>query len=150
MGIFTGSSFMNKASDTFSIGGSKVLKKSSEDLVTVIGAGVTLYEALKAYDALQENKINIRVIDLYSIKPLDQSTLNKAAKETKAVIVAEDHFEAGGIGEAVKSALSTSSTPIYSLAVKKMTKSGSPEQLLKYENIDSTAIVRKVKQILKK
>lgn len=139
-----------KKSEKFEIGGSKTLKKSPKDKITVVGAGVTLYEALKSYDELQKDKIDIRVIDLYSIKPIDAAALKKAAKDTKAIITVEDHFAQGGLGEAVKSALEAVSIPIYSLAVRKMTKSGEPEELLRYENINSTAITRKVKQILKK
>lgn len=139
-----------KPTDKFEIGGSKVLKRSSSDKVTVVGAGVTLYEALKAYEELKEKKINIRVVDLYSIKPIDRKTLLRAAKETKAIIVVEDHFEAGGIGEAVRSSLAGVSLPIYSLAVRKMTKSGEPFELLKYENISANAIVREVIKIIKK
>lgn len=139
-----------KSSEKFELGGSKTLKKSAKDKVTVVAAGVTLHEALKAHEILQQENISIRVIDLYSIKPIDRATLKKAAKETKAIVTVEDHFEAGGIGEAVRSALEPMPTPVYSLAVRKMTKSGEPDQLLKYENIDSSAIVRQVKSILKK
>lgn len=139
-----------KHSEKFEIGGSKVLRRSSQDAITVVAAGVTLYEALKAYDELQKDRITIRVIDLYCIKPIDKATLHKAAKDTKAIITVEDHFAEGGIGEAVHSALEPLPTPVYSLAVKKMTKSGEPQQLLEYENISAKAIIRKVKSILKK
>jgi transketolase len=133
----------------FNIGGSKVLKSSKEDQVTVIGAGVTLHEALKAYEKLQKEKIKIRVIDLYSVKPLDIETLSIAASETKAIIVVEDHFEVGGMGEAVMNALSGMSIPIHSLAVRKMPRSGKPEELLEYEDISAKGIIAKVKDILK-
>lgn len=139
-----------KVSESFKIGGSKVLRKSNKDAFTLVSAGVTLYEALKAYDELKKISINVRVIDLYSIKPIDVATLKAAAKQTKTIITIEDHFAEGGIGEAVRSALEPLPTPVYSLAVRKMTKSGTPEQLLRYENINSDAIVRKVKSILKK
>lgn len=139
-----------KASESFKIGGSKVLRKSNKDAFTLVSAGVTLYEALKAYDELKKISINVRVIDLYSIKPIDVATLKAAAKQTKTIITIEDHFAEGGIGEAVRSALEPLPTPVHSLAVRKMTKSGTPEQLLRYENINSDAIVRKVKSILKK
>jgi transketolase len=88
-------------SETFPIGGSKTLKESNDDVVTVIGAGITLHEALKAYEHLQGEGINIRVIDLYSIKPLDVEAIQKASSETKALIVVEDHYQEGGIYEAV-------------------------------------------------
>ena len=134
--------------EQFVIGGCKVLKQSGQDAVTVIAAGITLYEALKAHATLKKQGITIRVIDLYSLKPLDQTTLEKAAQETKAIITVEDHFQAGGLGEAVAAALSTQPTPIYSLAVTKLPKSGTSEELLAYEAIDAAAIVTKVKEIV--
>lgn len=134
--------------EKFKIGGSKVLKTSNQDQVTVIGAGVTLYEALAAYEVLRKDNIFIRVIDLYSIKPLDMNTLIKASKETEAIITVEDHFEAGGIGEAVLSALSDQKIKVYSLAVRKIPKSGKPQELLEYEDISSKAIIRKVREII--
>lgn len=134
--------------ETFPIGGSKTVKSSQKDVVTVIGAGVTLYEALHAYKKLQQEHIAIRVIDLYSIKPLDVKTLKKAAAETKAIITVEDHYEAGGIGEAVKGALSESGTKVYSLFVAKMPRSGKPQELLDFEEISADAIYKKVKSII--
>ena len=138
--------------EDFPIGGSKVLKESAEDVVTVVGAGVTLFEALKAYEELEKEGIKIRIIDLYSVKPLDVATLETVVKETKAIIVVEDHYEAGGIGEAVAGALGErgkgKDATVISLAVRKMPRSGKPEELLKYEEIDAAAIVRKVKEIL--
>ncbi len=136
--------------EEFKIGGSKTIKSSSSDQVTVIGAGITLHEALKAYEELQKERINIRVIDLYSIKPLDIDTLQKAAKETKIIITVEDHFAEGGIGEAVAGALCTYSVHhmLKSLAVKKMPKSGKPAELLGYEEIDIKAIIKKVRELI--
>lgn len=134
--------------EDFVIGGSKVLRRSDKDIVTVIAAGVTLHEALAAYDELQREQIPIRVIDLYSIKPVDEGTLHEAAKATKALLTVEDHFLEGGIGEAVRSALAEHATPVYSLAVKKMPKSGKPEELLDYEEISKKAIIRKVKELI--
>lgn len=137
------------AKEEFPIGGSKTVKSSKSDAITVIGAGITLHETLKAYEELKQAGINIRVIDLYSVKPLDVKTLKKAARETKAIVTVEDHYEAGGIGEAVKAALAEESTPIYSLAVKKMPRSGKPQELLDYEEISASAIVKKVKSLIK-
>ncbi len=133
--------------EKFPIGGSKVLRQSPKDKVTVIGAGITLHEALKAYDILKAKGIAVRVIDLYSIKPLDIRTLQKAAKETKAIITVEDHHIGGGIGEAVATALT--GYKVYPLAVTKMPRSGKPDELLEYEGISASAIVKKVKQIEK-
>ncbi len=120
------------------IGGSKVLKASDKDLFTVVGAGITLHEALKAYEELKGQGIHIRVIDLYSIKPLDLVTLRKALSDTKAIITVEDHYPAGGIGEAVKSEIG--SDRVYSLACRKSPKSGTPEELLDYEEISAKHI----------
>ncbi len=136
--------------EMFPIGGSKTLQSSKNDVVTVVGAGITLHEALKAYEELKKENILIRVIDLYSIKPLDIKTLVKAGKETKAIVTVEDHFEEGGISEAVKAALVNENVYVYSLAVTKMPHSGKPQELLDYEEISSNAIVKKVKQLLKK
>lgn len=136
-----------KNNESFPIGGSKVVRKSSSDKVTVIGAGVTLHEALKAYEILKEKGILIRVIDLYSVKPLDVKTLKKAAEETGAIITVEDHHKEGGIGEAVASALS-GIAPVYTLAVEKMPHSGKPDELLEYEGISANAICKIVKKLV--
>ncbi len=134
--------------ERFEIGGSKVLRKSEADVATVAAAGVTLHEALRACDELKKEGIAIRVIDLYSVKPLDEATLLDAAKATGLVITVEDHFPEGGIGEAVRSALWSSGVPVYSLAVRKEPKSGLPRELLDFEEISQKAIVSKVKELL--
>lgn len=134
--------------ERFYIGGSKILRRSDRDIITVITAGITLHEALAAYDELKKEGVFIRIIDLYCIKPLDEKTLSEAARSTKAIITVEDHFAEGGLGEAVKSALSAFSIPIHSLAVRKMPKSGKPEELLDYEGISKKAIIQKVKELL--
>lgn len=128
--------------ETFPIGGAKVIKQSTSDKVTIIAAGITLHEALKAYDELKKRQINARVIDLYSLKPLDLKTLKQAAAETKMILTVEDHYPEGGLGEAVKSALVNEPVPVFSLAVNKLPKSGTPAELLHYEEIDSDAIVK--------
>jgi transketolase len=135
-------------SEVFSLGGSKVIKQSKNDLFTVIGAGITLHEALQAYEELKRENIFIRVIDLYSIKPIDQTTLSQAAKSSKAFLTVEDHFAEGGIGEAVRSAITEYHIPVYSLAVKKMPKSGKPDELLDYEEISRKAIISKIRSLL--
>lgn len=134
--------------EEFAIGGSKTLCASAYDLATIVAAGVTVHEALKAQQFLEKQGIKVRVIDLYSIKPLDEETLKKAAQETQAIITVEDHYPEGGLGEAVKSVLVNQPTPIHSLAVKEMPRSGSPEDLLRLMEIDAKAIVEKVKAIL--
>ena len=134
--------------DDFIIGGSKVVKESDNDVVTICAAGVTLHEALKAYEKLKKENILVRVIDVYSIKPIDKDSIRKAQKETKAILTVEDHYAEGGIGEAVKSVASEKS-PVYILAVRKMPRSGKPYELLNYEEISYEAIIKKVKEIIK-
>lgn len=133
--------------EAFPIGGCKVLRSSGQDVATVVTAGITVFEALKAYDELQKNGVHIRVIDLYSIKPVDEATLQNAARETGAIITVEDHYAEGGLGEAVLSALATKPTPVHSLAVRKKPQSGKPQELLDYEDISQKAIVARVKAL---
>lgn len=133
--------------DEFPIGGSKTLRMTDHDNVTIVGAGITLHEALAAYEKLAKEGIAARIIDVYSVKPIDTETLAKAARETKVIITVEDHVAEGGIGEAVRSALEDPRVPVYSLAVRKMPHSGKPEELLEYEEISAAAIVKKVKEI---
>lgn len=138
--------------EKFKIGGSKTLRSSEKDVVTVIGAGVTLHEALKAYDELQKEGVNIRVVDLYSVKPLDQKMLEKAINETKALVTVEDHRKEGGIGQAVMYVMDTvikKHIPLHVLAVKKIPRSGTPQELLDFEEISAKAIVKKVKEVIK-
>jgi transketolase len=134
--------------EEFHIGGCKVLRQSGSDLVTVIGAGVTLFEALAAYDELRQEGIAIRVIDLYSVKPVDAATLLTAARVTQCLITVEDHYPGGGIGEAVMAALAPHPVRVYSLAVAQKPKSGKPAELLTYEEISRSAIVKLVKNIM--
>src|SRR6185503_4165860 len=91
--------------ELFPIGGLKVVRHDSTDTATVIGAGVTLFEAIKAHDELKKNGVSIRVIDLYSIQPIDAAALIRAARETGRLITVEDHYVAGGIGDAVARAV---------------------------------------------
>jgi transketolase len=132
--------------DSFRIGGSMTLRKSDKDVATVIAAGVTLHETLAAYEELLKDDVRIRVIDLYSVQPLDEEALFEAARSTGLLITVEDHYGPGGLGEAVRSALALTPVPVHSLAVKKIPKSGTPEELLEYEEISKNAIVRKVKE----
>jgi transketolase len=134
--------------ETFPIGGCKVLRKSEKDRVTVVAAGITLHEALKAYEELQKEGILIRVIDLYSVKPIDSAALVEAVKITRSIVTVEDHFAEGGLGEAVKSALAMHPIPIHMLAVRKIPMSGKPDELLDHQEISKKAIVKKVKELL--
>lgn len=136
-----------KGSDTFRIGGSKVLRKSASDCATIVGAGITLHEALRAYELLKKDGKIVRVIDLYSIKPIDVKTLLHAVRETGILLTVEDHVAAGGIGEAVRTACGTASGAIYSLCVGKLPKSGKPEHLLAYEGIDAKTIYETIHEL---
>jgi len=133
--------------EKFPIGGSKVLRRSGKDVATVVAAGITLHEALAAYEILKKEGTNIRVIDLYSVKPVDIKTLKKAAKETGVIVTVEDHHVEGGLGEAVASALSPYGGKVHCLAVEKMPHSGKPDELLEYEGISSAAIVKAVRRL---
>ncbi len=131
----------------FPIGGSKVLRSSDRDMLTVATAGITLFEALAAHEELKQEGINLRVLDMYSIKPLDREILLKAAGETRAIITVEDHYAEGGLGEAVQSALATVAVPVYKLAVGKKPKSGKPDELLDYEETSRGAIAHRARAI---
>ena len=135
--------------EEFPIGGCKVLRKSDQDKVCVIGAGVTVFEALKAHAMLAKQNIQIAIIDLYSVKPLDIETIIKVAKVSDLnILTVEDHYPEGGIGEAVVSALRNTGISVESLAVKLLPRSGKPEELMALECIDADAIVKKVKKII--
>ena len=137
-----------KNSDEFKIGGCKVLRQSDKDVITVVAAGVTVHEALAAYEELKKEKIMIRIIDLYSIKPLDRFTLRNAAAQNNFIITVEDHYAEGGIGEAIQSALAGLPVCVQILAVRKMPRSGTPAELLDYEEISKKGIIKKVKEVL--
>lgn len=134
--------------ESFEIGGSKTLRSGKSDRVTLVAAGITVHEALEAYDELKLDDINVRVIDMYSIKPLDHGVIHRAADETKHIFTIEDHVPEGGLGEAVLTSLSNHATPVTTLAVRKKPRSGSPEQLLDYEGISAKGIVSAVKSAL--
>jgi transketolase len=134
--------------EQFPFGGCKVLRKSEKDVACIVGAGVTLHEALKAYDILVQENVFVSVIDLYSVKPLDAATLLSVARESHHIIITvEDHYFEGGIGEAVATALRNKNITIHSLAVNHLPRSGSPAELLAFEEIDAAAIVKQVKKL---
>lgn len=137
-----------KTNEEFPIGGAKVLKQSDRDVVAVITAGITVHEALAAYEELKKEGILTRIIDLYSIKPADKETLRKAANVTQAFVTVEDHFSEGGIGETVRSLMADIDVPVHSLCVRKMPKSGKPGELLDYEEISRNGIIRKVRELI--
>ena len=102
----------------------------------------------KVVSFLKKDDINIRIIDTYCIKPIDEETIRDASLNTKAIITVEDHFPEGGLGEAVSS-IENIGCPVYILAVRNMPRSGKPEQLLDYESISKEAIIKKVSEIIK-
>ncbi len=136
------------ASEEFPVGGSKTLLKSENDKVVIFAHGVTVHESLKAAHILRNEGINIRVIDMYSIKPLDKKIILSALGITKKMIIVEDHYEQGGLGEAIKSLLFDACVSLKHLCVSKLPLSGSPEELLEFEAIDSNAILQAVKEML--
>jgi transketolase len=137
-------SVLYQPNEEFPVGGSKVLRSSISDVVTLIGAGVTVHACLSAAEELITDGINARVIDCYSVKPIDAATLVAAAHATRGrIIVAEDHHPEGGLGSAVIDVLAASgdiTTPIVHLAVRGMPGSGTSEELLAWAGIDHTAI----------
>ena len=142
--------------ETFPIGGSKVVYGSDNDAVTIIGAGVTLHEAIEAYKRLKQEDITARIIDLYSVKPIDTETICQAARDTEGkIIVVEDHWAEGGIGAAVLDALTSENTTytdaiqLTKLAVTKMPSSGAPEEMLRAAKIDADAIFEAAIAIVK-
>jgi len=137
-----------KNEEAFPIGGAKVLRQSAGDKATVVAAGVTLFEALKAADALKNEGIGITVIDAYSIKPLAKDVIRAAAQKTNnTVVTVEDHYGEGGLGDAVAGELSAAGIKVHKLAVMALPRSGKAEELLAHFGIDVAAIVKKVKSL---
>jgi len=140
------------ADERFPIGGSKVLRRSDQDRATIVGAGVTLFEGLKAADQLAGEGVNARVIDAYSVKPVDAATLRQALEETGLLIVVEDHWIEGGLGDAVLEAVAARgaelSGRVIKLAVTEMPGSGTPEELREWAGISATKIARGVRSAL--
>lgn len=138
------------SSEDFPIGGCKVHKLNIENgkwKIVIVGAGVTLHESLVAQEKLVKENIEIVVIDAYSIKPIDRKTLLAECKDAKGIVVVEDHYSEGGLADAVREALTVLRTPVYSLAVRHMPRSGKPQELLDYEEISVDAIIKKVKSL---
>jgi transketolase len=137
--------------EEFGIGGSRVLRSSEDDEVALVGAGITVHEALKAADALATEGISARVIDLYSIKPLDEETLRAAVDATDGrLVTAEDHWPEGGLGDAVIAALADTDEPprVVKLAVSGMPRSGKPKELLADAGIDAAHIAAAARRLI--
>ncbi|MGC0336624.1 transketolase [Streptomyces sp. SLBN-8D4] len=130
------------ADEEFPIGGSKVLRFSQSDRLTLVAAGVTVPEALKAAEALEQEGIRVRVVDLYSVKPVDRATLRQAAEDTGCLLTVEDHREEGGLGDAVLDAFADGRPVprLVRLAVRTMPGSASPEEQLHAAGIDAESI----------
>lgn len=128
--------------EEFPIGGSKVLRFSQSDRLTIVAAGVTVHEALKAAEALDQEGIRVRVVDLYSVKPVDRATLRQAAEDTGCLLTVEDHREEGGLGDAVLDAFADGRPVprLVRLAVRTMPGSASPEEQLHAAGIDAESI----------
>jgi transketolase len=136
------------ADETFTVGGLKVLRQGDRDVVTVVAAGVTVFEALKAHDALAAAGISIRVIDLYSVAPVDARALVAAGSATHGqILTVEDHYAAGGIGDAVSEAVSNAGIRVHRIAVREIPRSGKPDELLDRYGISSRHIVEMVREM---
>jgi transketolase len=134
--------------EKFPIGGAKVVRQNAGDKTTVVAAGVTLHEAIKAADALKAEGIGITVIDAYSIKPLGKDVILAAAKQTaNTVITVEEHYLEGGLGDTVAGELSAEGIKVHKLAVTSLPRSGKAAELLAHFGIDAAAIARKVKAL---
>jgi transketolase len=132
--------------ENFPVGGSKTLRQGSD--ATLVGAGITVHEALRAAERLAAEGVSVRVLDAYSVKPIDAAALRAAAEETGLVVVIEDHRIEGGLGAAVLQALAASGPlagTVRQLAVTDMPGSGTPEELRAWAGIDADAIVRAVR-----
>ena len=135
--------------EAFPFGGAKVLKQAAGDKITVVSAGVTLFEALKAADLLKADGITITVIDAYSIKPLGRDIILAAAKKTGGtVLTVEDHYPEGGLGDAVAGELSGDGIKVHKLAVTSLPRSGKAAELLAFYGLDAAGIVKKVKALV--
>jgi transketolase len=134
--------------EPFPIGGSKVLKSGANDVTTIIAAGITVFEALKAYEELKKENIEVRIIDAYSVQPLDKENISRQVAETKGrAIVVEDHFENGGLGDAVAAALAGQAV-IKHLCVRELPRSGKADELLDKYGISARHVIAAVKEFL--
>jgi transketolase len=135
--------------ETFKIGGCKVLRQSASDQLAIVAAGVTLFEALKAHDQLKSAGIPVRVIDLYSVAPIDRLTLLESARAAKnRILTVEDHYAHGGLGDAVLGAVGSEGVRVHKMAVREIPHSGRPDELVDHFGLSARAIVETVKRIV--
>lgn len=136
--------------EPFQIGGSKIVRQSASDKLTIVAAGVTLVEALKAHDQLKSSGTAVRVIDLYSVAPIDRATLMDSARATGGrVLTVEDHYAHGGLGDAVLAALGPEGIRVHKLAVRAIPHSGKPEELIDHFGIGARSIIEAATHIIK-
>jgi transketolase len=135
--------------EAFAIGKCKILRRSDRDRATVVGGGITVFEALKASEELGKQGVFIRVIDIFSLQPIDREALVESARATGGnVITVEDHYAHGGIGDAVLAALSGEKATVHKLAVREIPRSGTPEELVDHYGISARHIIEKVKELV--
>jgi transketolase len=135
--------------ESFVAGGSKTLRHTAKDVVTVVAAGITVFEALKAHDALAKEGVAIRVIDAYSIQPIDREGLIAAGKATGGrLITVEDHYAHGGLGDAVSEAVWEHAFRVKRLAVREIPRSGTPEEVIEKFGISAKAIIVAVREFV--
>src|SRR5205814_6500133 len=129
--------------EEFQIGGSKILRQSGNDLLTIAATGITVFEATKAADELKNEGLNVRVIDCYSIAPIDKDALIKSLDETKRkiLITVEDHYEHGGMGDFAAAARAGENAHVFKMAVRKISQSGTKDELLDDAGISARHIV---------
>mgnify|MGYP002868240865 FL=1 len=138
------------STEEFVLGGSKVLRESGKDLVTIVAAGVTVFEALKAYEVLRNEGITVRIIDAYSLQPIDQSTLLAAGHQTGGrIVTVEDHYPTGGLGDAVSEAVACDDMSVERLAVRVVPRSGGSAELLERFGISAHKIAEAVRRQLR-
>jgi transketolase len=136
--------------ERFEIGGCRVVRQTDADQVTLVGAGITLHEAIKAADALAGEGISARVIDLYSVKPIDTATLLEAGRATGALVTVEDHFGEGGLGDAVLEVFADEreAPRVTRLAVEIMPGSATPAEQLAAAGIDAQHIADAARELI--
>jgi transketolase len=134
--------------ELFQVGGSKTVRSGARDRLTVVAAGVTVWEAIKAAEQLAKEGISIRIFDAYSVKPIDsKGLLEAAAQSNRTLLVVEDHYFDGGLGDAVLNAVAIHDVKVHKLAVQEIPRSGKPEELLEHYGISATCIMKKVKEL---
>jgi transketolase len=137
-----------EATESFPVGGSKVLRESPNDTVTIVTAGVTVFEALGAADTVAADGISVRVIDLYSVKPVDADTLLAAGRATGLIVTVEDHYSAGGIGDAVCEVVSPHGIRVERVAVPGVPRSGTPEELMDVNGLSARALAGTLRRLV--